>query len=52
MNEEKEVTEETQPLVLEKLQAKFSDALLAVRKSVMVLPLLSTKKTVSHCWNI
>lgn len=29
MNEEKEVTEETQPLVLEKLKEKFADALLA-----------------------
>jgi NADH-quinone oxidoreductase subunit C len=29
MNEEKEVTEETQPLVLEKLREKFADALLA-----------------------
>ncbi len=29
MNEEKEVTEETQPLVLEKLREKFADALLS-----------------------
>ena len=52
MNEEKEVTEETKPLVLEKLREKFSDALLAeaeVRNGVAVVV---NKETVSHCWNI
>ncbi len=40
MNEEKEVTEEAQPLVLQKLQNKFSDALLAdaeIRNGVVVV---------------
>lgn len=40
MNEEKEVTEEEQPLVLQKLQDKFGDALLAsteIRQGVAVV---------------
>ena len=47
MNEEKEVTKETQPIVLEKLQEKFADALLADTETSNGVAVVVDKE---HCY--